>query len=95
MEIRPSRSSEKVKNPTPKINSKQNVTWVGTSDSKVLNKDKLEKELNANVSIVRAYCIEEKGRFKENDFSTIVPKILKKKIRISLSSKLVALRYLT
>ena len=63
----------KVEKSSPKIKNKPNITWIGTSESKVLNREKLETNLNANVSIVDAYCIEE-----ENNFGEIVPEVLKK-----------------
>ena len=64
-------STREAENASPKIRSKQNITWIGSSVSKVLKKEKLEKELNANVSI------EEEKRFKEN-LKNVVPETLRK-----------------
>lgn len=56
--------------------SKHQVTWVGTSLSKVLNQKKLEQDLDVELTAVKAYCVEEEGRFPEANFKAIVPKTL-------------------
>ena len=55
--------------------SKKNVKWIGTSLSNVLEKDKLEKNLDVNLSVVKAYTIEKESSsyFKEKNFSEVVP----------------------
>ena len=56
--------------------SKHQVTWVGTSISKVLNKKKLENDLDVELTSVKAYCVQEEGRFPESNFKAVVPKVL-------------------
>ena len=57
--------------------SKHKLTWVGTSISKVLNKEKFEKETGVKLTAVKAYCVKEEGRYPKTNFQSIVPKILK------------------
>ena len=59
-------------------NRKHKVTWVGTSLSKVLDKEKFEKDIDVELTMEKAYCIEEEGRFKQMNFKAIVPKLVEK-----------------
>ena len=62
------------------LRSKEKISWIGTSISKALDKDKFEKDLNIQLKITRAYCIEEEenARFKKKHFREIVPKVVEK-----------------
>ena len=51
--------------------------WVGTSISKALNKDKFEKDINVDLSVEKAFCIKEEGRYKDLNFSAVVLEIVK------------------
>ena len=42
----------------------------------MLDKDKLEKDSNVDLTVVKAYCIEEEGRYKKRNFKAIVPDIV-------------------
>ena len=85
---KPSKNSSKVKNDTQKTKKgsvksddaqrKHQVTWVGTSISKVLDKGKLEQDLNVKLNAIKAYCVNEEGKFPESNFNAIVPKIVDK-----------------
>ena len=46
----------------------------------MLNKPRLEKDLDVEVKITRAYCIkeEENARYKKNNFKAVVPEVMKK-----------------
>ena len=59
-------------------NTKHRVTWVGTSISEALDVKKFEKDTGSQVTVERAYCIENEGRFKDINFSAVVPEIVKK-----------------
>ena len=63
-----------------KRNQKDKVSWIGTSLSKVLDKEKMERDLNIDLNISRAYCIkeEENARYKKENFKTIVPEVIEK-----------------
>ena len=62
----------------PRKNShKHNITWIGTSLSKVLDKKKVEKDLDVDLKAVKAYCIKKEGRFPEENFEEVVPDIIK------------------
>ena len=54
------------------------VTWIGTSISKVLDKKKFEKDAEVKVSAVKAYCVNEEGRFPKSNFKAIVPEVVSK-----------------
>ena len=54
------------------------MVWVGTSISKSVDKKKVENDLNVEMTVERAHCIKEEGRFKESNFDKIVPEIVKK-----------------
>ena len=73
--------TEAVKNTSKKehnrINEKKTVTWFGTSVSKVLDQNKFEKDTNTNLKVVKAYCIQEEGKFPKENFCAIVPEELK------------------
>ena len=49
---------------------------MGTSLSKVLNKKKFEQDLDVELTAVKAYCVEEEGRYPKANFKAIVPKTL-------------------
>ena len=57
------------------ITGKKKVTWIGTSISKPLENEKFEKELDVDLKIVRAYCIdnEKDARFSDFFFKEFVP----------------------
>ena len=57
---------------------KHKLTWVGTSISKALDRKKFEKDMNVDLTVVKAYCIKEEGRFKKANFAAIVPEIVQK-----------------
>ena len=59
-------------------NKRHKVTWVGTSISKALDREKFEKDLNVDLTVVKAYCIEEEGRFQKTNFRAIVPDVVAK-----------------
>ena len=46
--------------------TKKKIKWIGTSLSNVLNKEKFEKDLNVELSMAKAYCI-------EKNFTEVVP----------------------
>ena len=54
------------------------VTWIGTSISKVLDKTKFEKDAEVKVRAVKAYCVNEEGRFPKSNFKAIVPEVVSK-----------------
>ena len=56
---------------------KHKVTWIGTSLSKVLDRKKVENDLNVELTVKKAYCIKEEGRYKKSNFSSIVPEVVK------------------
>ena len=51
---------------------------MGTSVSKVMDKDKFEHETVTDLSMVKANCIEEEGRFKGSNLTAVVPDVVKK-----------------
>ena len=57
---------------------KHKLTWLGTSLSKGLDKEKFEKDANVDLTIEKAFCIKDEGRFKDRNFSAILPEIVKK-----------------
>ena len=59
-------------------NKKHKITWVGTSLSKPLDKKKFEHDAEVNLTVKKAYCIRAEGRFKEANFTAIVPELVKK-----------------
>ena len=77
-------SKEKKKKVVVRKSRRPKLTWVGTSISNALDKDKLEKDLNVDLTVVKAYCIEEEGRLYQI--------LLKMKILILWCFKLAALR---
>ena len=54
------------------------VTWVGTSLSKALDEEKFENDANVDLTVEKAYCIAEEGRYKNKNFAAIVPKIVER-----------------
>ena len=58
---------------------KHHVTWIGTSISKALKKEKIEQDLNVRVTAIKAYCVNEEGRYPKSNFKAIIPDIVKKK----------------
>ena len=87
-EDKPSKKATNDKNDAQKVRKdsvkssdtqrKHQVTWVGTSISKVLEKGKLEQDLNVKLNAIRAYCVNEEGKFPESNFNAIVPTIVGK-----------------
>ena len=73
------KKEKKVKKDNHK-DSRKRVTWIGTSVSNVLNKDKVEKDLDVKISMVKAYCIDEEkdAKFKDKSFKCVVPEIVDK-----------------
>ena len=63
------------KNPTQK--KRKSVTWFGTSVSKVLDAKKFAEDANTDVKVVKAYCIQEEGKFPKSNFCAVVPNELK------------------
>ena len=63
-----------------KRNHKKKVAWIGTSISKVLDKEKFEKDLNVELSVTRAYCIKEEddAENKKENFEAVVPEEIRK-----------------
>ena len=43
-----------------------------------MDSKKFEKETNTKLTVERAYCIENEGRFKDINFTAVVPEIVKK-----------------
>ena len=71
--------SEEVKKSKPiRAKKKQKITWVGTSVSNVMDKDKFEHETEMDLSVVKAHGIEEEGRFKGSNLTAVVPDVVKK-----------------
>ena len=68
-------AADKSKN-KPVESGKHRVTWVGTSLSKPLDKKKFENDTNVDLTLAKAYCIKEEGRFKESNFTAIVPELV-------------------
>ena len=56
--------------------SKKKVTWVGTSLSKALDRKKFEDDTHVDLTVVKAYCIGEEGRFKDSNFTATVPELV-------------------
>ena len=61
-------------------NGKKQMTWIGTSISKPLNKEKMEKDLNVDLSVEKAYCIsqEKDSNFPNINLKKVVPNVLKR-----------------
>ena len=49
------------------------MTWFGTSVSKVINIKKFKEDTEADLKVVKAYCIQEEGLFPKSNFCSIVP----------------------
>ena len=60
------------------IKKKQKVAWVGTSLSKHLKKAKFEEDLDVDLKLERAYCIEDEADafFRDKNFRVVVPKVI-------------------
>ena len=71
-------SEDETKQKKKKRSIKHRITWLGTSLSKALDKNKFEKDLNVNLVVKNAYCIKEEGRYKKSNFAAIVPEIVEK-----------------
>ena len=58
--------------------SKARVTWIGTSLSKSLDKEKFERDTSTKLSVAKAYCIKEEvnAKYKETNFKSVVPRVL-------------------
>ena len=61
-----------------KKRSKPRVSWIGTSLSNVLDKTKFEKDLDVEMTMHKAYCIdgEETAYFKNKTFKNVVPRVV-------------------
>ena len=71
----------KVHKPTekrPTGSTQHRVTWVGTSLSKVLDRNKFEHDSNVKLTTVKAYCVKEEGNFPKSNFQETVPRVLSK-----------------
>ena len=55
---------------------KHKVKWVGTSISKVLDKKKVEKDLDVELTSVKAYCVSKEGRYPDQNFKEVVAETL-------------------
>ena len=66
--------------------AKHKVVWVGISLSKALDPIKLKKDLDVDLHMVKAYCIEPEGKFQESSFRAIVPKVVKEADTIVLQT---------
>ena len=51
--------------------------WVGTSLSKALDTNKFKKDLDVELRMAKAFCIEEEGKFPKANFKAIVPEAAK------------------
>ena len=82
------------KNKDRNTRRKEQISWIGTSLSKVLDNGKVEKDLDVKLTVSRAYCIKEEAnsRFPKSNFKVIVPQLSKKKTLIQLFFKLVVLK---
>ena len=71
-------ATDKVKKTTEQVKKKHRVAWIGTSISKNLEKTKFEKDLNVEIDVRKAYCIndEANARYRESNFKTVVPKVM-------------------
>ena len=60
-----------------RLKGKPRVTWVGTSLSKALDKEKVERDLDIELSVVKGYCInyEKEARIPEQHFKAKSPKL--------------------
>ena len=67
-------------NQNHKASKKEKISWIGTSISKVLDKEKVEKDLDVSLSITRAYCIKDEptAKYRKTHFKNIVPKVVEK-----------------
>ena len=63
----------------------KNIAWIGTSVSKVLNRESFEKQNDVELKVFRAHSIDEESesehpedklKFPDNSFKKIVPKVL-------------------
>ena len=67
----------KVLKDTRSPSGKHKVVWIGTSVSKALDSKKFEKDLNVDLKMVKAYCVDKEGRFPQSCFKSIVPDAVK------------------
>ena len=51
-------------NQNHKASKKEKISWIGTSISKVLDKKKVEKDLDVSLSVTRAYGIKDEPNAK-------------------------------
>ena len=79
MHTEESKTKTEIKNKSKKKSSKKKIKWIGTSDGSVLNKEKVENTLNVDLSMERAYYIdeEESAPLKENNFKTVISEKIK------------------
>ena len=59
---------------------KHKVAWVGTSISKQLDRSKFKEDLNVDLVVERAYCIEDEvnAHFRSKNFRAVVPDVILK-----------------
>ena len=62
----------------PNKSHKKSVKWFGTSISKVMDREKFEKDTNSKLKMVKAYCISQEGRYPNSNFCKVVPEELEK-----------------
>ena len=64
------------------VNRKKKVLLVGTSISKQIDQRKIEKDLDVELKVERAYCItdEANARYRDKNFKAEVPKFLEKEV---------------
>ena len=58
--------------------TKHRVTWIGSSISKALDANKFEDDTNTELTVVRAYCVNEEGKIPKSNFKAIVPAVVQK-----------------
>ena len=61
-----------------KDRSGDNIVWIGTSISNVLDREKFEKDTNTKLKVVKAYGIKREGnqRFPASNFTDTIPKVV-------------------
>ena len=58
---------------TKEKRNKKKMTWFGTSLSNSLDTEKLEKDTNMDVNVVKAFCIKPDGKYPDLNFTDTVP----------------------
>ena len=79
--LKPEKETKNRKREIKSYHGKKRVTWVGTSLSNVLDKKKFENDCDVNLTLAKAYCVdeEEKAVYKDANFKAVVPKIVDEK----------------